>query len=56
MIQTLTSQNCWEEGNKMIHVRHLMWCLALSKCLVNVNAHLKDSSPFSVLHFALNMS
>ena len=52
----LTSQNCWEEVNKMIHVKHLMWCLALSKCLVNVNAYLKDNSPSSILHFALNMS
>lgn len=56
MIWMLTSQNCWEGGNKMIHVKHLMWCLALSKCLVNVNVYLKDNSPFSVLHFALNMS
>ena len=56
MIRMLTSQNCWEEVNKMIHVKHLMWCLALSKCLVNVNAYLKDNSPSSILHFALNMS
>ena len=56
MIQMLTSQNCWEEVNKMIHVKHLMWYLALSKRLVNVNAYLKDNSPSSILHFALNMS
>lgn len=56
MIRMLTSQNCWEEVNKMIHVKHLIWRLALSKCLVNVNAYLRDNlAPFSILHLALNM-